>query len=604
MAMIGAGQESTTIDAVPNRQLPSSHGTLLGPLILSIPSDYLTGGGASSLVAPALASGPGSSLTWGGSRAIPSYFLNLKDVITNGLTVGAGAAPFNGLGTFTAEMFFKWHPDGNRIYTLISDSGNDTNVQSVVTFQMYVSGDGTPATNNLVAQLNISGSVKQVVGRGVVTANVKHHVAMSYDGTKLRLFLDGISVGTPVAVTGRITERPFQDVMLGAITGNNWPELSGGAKWDGQIDSVRLSTVARYVSNFAAPKTKLTGDNDTTLLLNFDALDLTHALITADYVNGRAYTAHSFTPDLVVRRDDDHFNFGHRSVIRDMTLSHGQFGILAIGSADSEFTRLNIMSCGFVCLKLWDNTFDSRVEDISTTTASFAESNIEASRAVGINEYDNLKMTGGYNQFVSYEGSLVLNHPNCATSATTLDAIVIKQDTGFGGVQINEPDVDTETGGSVVGIMLVGPGSTTVIGGDLQFGTGVPPLIINQRSVSATFVNTQVHGANAPFIIQFVGVGAPITPITWISPQFNNSPYSARANTDTFTNRPLFMNVVADQMSTLAFIDINGVAAQNGRKYWCHDCDPPKNPPVPCTSAGARTGSFADGINGIWTCVP
>jgi hypothetical protein len=42
----------------------------------------------------------------------------------------------------------------------------------------------------------------------------------------------------------------------------------------------------------------------------------------------------------------------------------------------------------------------------------------------------------------------------------------------------------------------------------------------------------------------------------------------------------------------------------NGMRVYCSNCDPPANPPVTCTSAGARTGAFADGVNNIWLCVP
>jgi hypothetical protein len=42
----------------------------------------------------------------------------------------------------------------------------------------------------------------------------------------------------------------------------------------------------------------------------------------------------------------------------------------------------------------------------------------------------------------------------------------------------------------------------------------------------------------------------------------------------------------------------------NGMRVYCSNCDPPANPPVICTSAGARTGAFADGVNNTWLCVP
>ena len=42
----------------------------------------------------------------------------------------------------------------------------------------------------------------------------------------------------------------------------------------------------------------------------------------------------------------------------------------------------------------------------------------------------------------------------------------------------------------------------------------------------------------------------------------------------------------------------------NGGRFYCSDCDPPANPPVTCTHSGARTGSWVDGLNNQWLCVP
>ena len=42
----------------------------------------------------------------------------------------------------------------------------------------------------------------------------------------------------------------------------------------------------------------------------------------------------------------------------------------------------------------------------------------------------------------------------------------------------------------------------------------------------------------------------------------------------------------------------------NGAKRYCIDCDPPANPPVACTSSGAKTGAWVNGLNNAWICVP
>jgi hypothetical protein len=43
-------------------------------------------------------------------------------------------------------------------------------------------------------------------------------------------------------------------------------------------------------------------------------------------------------------------------------------------------------------------------------------------------------------------------------------------------------------------------------------------------------------------------------------------------------------------------------AVTNGGRTWCSNCDPPTNPPSTCSSSGAKTGAFADGVNNQWIC--
>ena len=53
----------------------------------------------------------------------------------------------------------------------------------------------------------------------------------------------------------------------------------------------------------------------------------------------------------------------------------------------------------------------------------------------------------------------------------------------------------------------------------------------------------------------------------------------------------------------MKFADLPG-SVTNGVRRYCVDCDPPANPPVACTSAGAKTGAWINGLNNTWVCVP
>ena len=59
----------------------------------------------------------------------------------------------------------------------------------------------------------------------------------------------------------------------------------------------------------------------------------------------------------------------------------------------------------------------------------------------------------------------------------------------------------------------------------------------------------------------------------------------------------------AGQDLGVKFADLPG-SVTNGVRRYCIDCDPPANPPVACTSTGAKTGAWVNGLNGTWVCVP
>jgi hypothetical protein len=93
------------------------------------------------------------------------------------------------------------------------------------------------------------------------------HLALVYDGRMLRLFVDGDpAVESPAGRSGRITPNHLP-LYIGAD-----PDREGSpvAYFEGEIDEVRLSSVARYTAAFE-PGRHHARDADTLLLLHFDA---------------------------------------------------------------------------------------------------------------------------------------------------------------------------------------------------------------------------------------------------------------------------------------------------------------------------------------------
>ena len=136
----------------------------------------------------------------------------------------------------------------------------DQNVIFTVEFWAYKTGAGTGngylyaqntsgfltilfnATNNVLIDKSFVGV--QVTSSSTFASNAWHHIAMAYDGTNTRLFVNGVLQGT----MGGGGAASATTLTIGAY-------LSGSNFFQGYIDELRVTRgVARYTSNFT-PRT-------------------------------------------------------------------------------------------------------------------------------------------------------------------------------------------------------------------------------------------------------------------------------------------------------------------------------------------------------------
>ena len=139
---------------------------------------------------------------------------------------GAGDAFTFGTGDFTIEFFARWDNTTANVRMLISFSG--------IPWEIYTNGAVILLWNG-GANLLSSGSV--------IAATTWHHIALTRSGTVLRLFVDGVVVGSATNSTN-LTRNDF------AI--GNWP--GDGRGFIGYIDEFKVKKgEALYTSNFAQP---------------------------------------------------------------------------------------------------------------------------------------------------------------------------------------------------------------------------------------------------------------------------------------------------------------------------------------------------------------
>lgn len=124
--------------------------------------------------------------------------------------------------------------------------------------------DGDPAARQPSAFVHAGDGYARVAADRPWAFNRWTHIALTFDGRRARLFIDGRPADTAETdAPGTPNDLP---IFIGADTDADARPLSF---WKGDVDEVRLSRVIRYDDAFT-PQRRLRPDADTVLLFNFD----------------------------------------------------------------------------------------------------------------------------------------------------------------------------------------------------------------------------------------------------------------------------------------------------------------------------------------------
>ncbi len=212
-------------------------------------------------LAPALV-GSGNAMKANGT----SMWLELRDT---------PFAELDGVPTFTAEAFINLTAASKGYGGIVQSHGClGTGPSLPGCTSAFALGT---SNQSLTGSISV-GATSYALQGPAISLGAVHHVALSYDGVAIRLFLDGAVVAMQMA-SGALTQGQYEDVTLGPRT-LGFDGAVDAPAMAGVIDSVRLSSTGRYNATFAPPAAKLTIDAGTLLAVNFDdnRAGATHAL--------------------------------------------------------------------------------------------------------------------------------------------------------------------------------------------------------------------------------------------------------------------------------------------------------------------------------------
>lgn len=119
---------------------------------------------------------------------------------------------------------------GTSGYRVIASHGDGV----TLTFAIEIEGGGGAARTIFTQG---SSNYKFVTGASALTLGNTYHIVGTYDGATVRLYQNGVSVGTPLSVTGASDAATSNRFVIGGD--------GSGDFYGGMVDEVRLSNVAR-----------------------------------------------------------------------------------------------------------------------------------------------------------------------------------------------------------------------------------------------------------------------------------------------------------------------------------------------------------------------
>jgi len=156
-------------------------------------------------------------------------------------------------GPLTLECWFKANSYGDRTGLITKTERSE--------YGLFVS-NGCP---EFCLLLNNS-YVRAYVSDPILSRDVWTHIAGVYDGANICLYVDGRLVSSVKGKGARRTNN--LPLMIGADVDKKGKAVSN---FEGMIDAVRLSSIARYDGKLFKPSRRPESDSKTLLLLNMDA---------------------------------------------------------------------------------------------------------------------------------------------------------------------------------------------------------------------------------------------------------------------------------------------------------------------------------------------
>jgi hypothetical protein len=521
-----------------------------GPMLVLAPPNY-----------PAVTTADG---LFGDGRA-----LHFPTPSTEGYVLALRAAPtmdLDGLPALTVEFTVRFSRLG---YNTIIGSGDFSGKNRAI--EIIVDGKGAFA-----AYLTVGGKQHYVAARNLdQRTGVNYHVALVYARDAISLYWNGRRVASQPA-SGSITQRADEGMTLGGTPkGPPGMGLLRGVAGGVLVQSVRISKVGRYFSDFQAPRRPFRNDADTLLLLNFDR-------------NPGIFTiAESNAGDIWLPRMDMRYTGAISfATVSDLqlsasgTASGSASGILAIECDQCSFDRV-LVAYPRIGVQFFNNSYRSHMSQPKVIGGTHTWIDFLEDVSSGPVDLTDAHFDGGQIGCYSGGGGIYSRVYISVSTAMSYPFYLVygSSETAFTLIQ---PSVDFEPAGPprlISALYLNGIAKATIIDGIFEAYGGSPIFVINGGE-NITLIGTELNsgGNDAAQPSELIRIeSAPRAPIQLVNPQIK-SPGRVR-----LTNDPLAVSVVGG---------ISGRSLLYGGGLTLNQLDTPGPPTVTAEGSGTNYTYF------------
>ena len=433
----------------------------------------------------------------GGGANGGGYYVDLRD----------HPIQINGLAAFSATLWYEetaWPADNaGSILTSFGILGSGGKLQGAS--NAFGIGDASD-NGHINASLTLTGSGKaSLYSIDTFAISTPHYVALTYDGSTVRLYVDGKEEATQ-AGSGTVVQNLAEQITVGPLIGD-WPNggFTAGAI-TGYIDAVELSNVAHYTTDcgtlpctaFSVPTAEPTPDSHSLIIANFDNNPDDYTQV----VNGNLPISVGYLP---VRRGtepngDGEYPGGVGS-IHDLDFSNqGSQGVFIWCNVQSQIDGLSCNGCDRVLQIAGCGNYEQSLNRISgqgTSMTGGRDSDIGIALETNQSYLNNSGLGDFQVELVDLSSPLNVNNLFIGPDIASDQYGIIATDTAI--LNLSNVSFDCEGGGAyITSILATGSSAVTVNGGLLEAdgGPGVLGTVVQDGGPGVSLTNLRASNPN------------------------------------------------------------------------------------------------------------